>query len=207
MANRLAEVGAVEAVAVASRFTTTSVKQGNRLSTRKESRTPTAMNLSTLSLGLPVTCQHVGSVAVPEVANTNKLSFYDRIPLEMSSRHNGTKRLAIKLCHLEARNNLKTTKATRVITDKQINQSNHAKPTRDRTTQEMTTIVKTKIKGEAPMINQEHKISRIKGDPIEVVEELETHTTPITRRAIYQIWGTILLKVQPSIARGMYRTR
>lgn len=85
--------------------------------------------------------------------------------------------------------------------------STHALSTSDKITQEMTTIVSIKIKVEARMIDQDIKSKNIKEVKIEAGVELETHTVITTTPATYRTWETILLKVQPSTVRGMFRTK
>ena len=118
----------------------------------------------------------------------------------------GTRRLTNKQWLKGVKSNLKTVLVTRTQSLRMI-LSTHVLSTSDKITQEMTTIVSIKIKVEALTIDQDIKSKNIKEVQIEAGAELETHTVITTTPATYRTWETILLKVQPSTVRGMFRTK
>lgn len=72
------------------------------------------------------------------------------------------------------------------------------KTTSDQSTQEMTTIINTKIKGEVITADQSSK--KISSKEVQIEAEAETERETLTRVIIwmiYQIWEKILLRLRP----------
>lgn len=59
-----------------------------------------------------------------------------------------------------------------------------------RTIQEMTTIVRTKIREEVLIKKPDNKKTSTREDRIGVVEEPEKHTITAVKKTIYQTWDT-----------------